>query len=198
MIITHVIYHIPGRKVGCTKNLERRKQRYLKYEGSIPEIEVLEELYDKSDREAGDIEISWRNRFGYRGESHYADTLTSARAGALGLNNSMTKEQKHAIGLLAGRRAVELGRTGFQNLTHEQRSNAGKIGGRATANLPGHLANIARNGGGRKGGLRTSELKKSGMHLQGSCVHCGTTMSLASLGRHHNDRCPRRPLTRRT
>ena len=53
-MITHIIYHIPGRKVGCCKDLEYRKSLYLEMEGAIPEIEVLEELHDKSDQEATD------------------------------------------------------------------------------------------------------------------------------------------------
>ena len=59
MVVSHTIYHIPGRKVGCTQSLERRKQQYLAEEGRIPQIEILEELSDKTDQEAGDIEWQW-------------------------------------------------------------------------------------------------------------------------------------------
>lgn len=70
-MITHIIYHIPGRKVGCTKNLSKRRRWYPK--GLY--IEVLEELHDKTDQEAGDIEWAWADMFGYRREAHYALVL---------------------------------------------------------------------------------------------------------------------------
>lgn len=71
-MITHLIYHILDRKVGCTKDLENRKKRYLESEGSVPEMVVIERLRDKTDQEAGDREWQWADWFGYkRGKSLY-------------------------------------------------------------------------------------------------------------------------------
>jgi hypothetical protein len=67
----HLIYHIRGRKVGCTTNLDSRQQMYLRAEGRIPEMEILEVLRNKTDQEAGDIEWQWADRFGYHRGTHY-------------------------------------------------------------------------------------------------------------------------------
>jgi hypothetical protein len=199
-LITHIIYHIPGRKVGCTKNLEHRKRKYLKDEGSLPEIEILLELNDKTDQEAGDIEQDLNNRFGYRGQSHYTATIASAKLGARKLNDTLSTKRKGEIGKKAGAAAVAMGRTGFQSMSFDRMievSHAGGLlGGRATARIPGHMSKIAREGGARAGAIRVSELKKSGCHQIGICRHCGRSMSLAALGRYHNDNCPRRPQRR--
>jgi hypothetical protein len=64
-MITHILYHVPGRKVGCTRNLAKRMKRYPP--GTT--IEVLLELHDKTDQEAGNIEQKWNRRFGY-GRQH--------------------------------------------------------------------------------------------------------------------------------
>lgn len=37
-MLTHVIYHIPSRKVGCTKDLDYRRRLYLEAEGVVPDI----------------------------------------------------------------------------------------------------------------------------------------------------------------
>ena len=78
-MITHVIYHISGRKVGCTKSIEQRKQLYLRDNGAIPDIEVLEELHDKTDQEAGDREWWWADHFGYKRENHYTVIMNATK-----------------------------------------------------------------------------------------------------------------------
>ena len=50
-MITHIIYHIPGRKVGCTKDLKYRRSLYQEMDGAVPEIEILEELHDRNARQ---------------------------------------------------------------------------------------------------------------------------------------------------
>src|SRR4051812_39419932 len=79
-LITHIIYHIPGRKVGCTKNLKERLLWYKRYEGKIPNYEVLEELHDKTDQEAGDIEWEWADRFDYNRGSHFTSLTFELRS----------------------------------------------------------------------------------------------------------------------
>jgi hypothetical protein len=65
-LIKHVIYHIPGQKVGCTSNFEQRKEKYP--ENTI--FEILEELIC-TPNDAGDKEWEWAAKFGYKKGSHY-------------------------------------------------------------------------------------------------------------------------------
>jgi hypothetical protein len=181
-MITHVIYHIPGRKVGCTKDLTFRKWWYQTSEGSLPNgMEILEELHDKTNEEAGDIEWQWADRLGYRRGKHY--TLTTAvlfpersrdlmrkrgKNGGLkaaklgyGFQNSTREQQVDRArrgAAKGGRRCAELGLTGYQNLTFEQRSAAGR----------------------------------KGSQKRDTCPHCGMITNVMNLNRWHNDNCPRR------
>lgn len=110
-IVTHIIYHIPGRKVGCTKSLESRKSLYLRDDGAIPEnIQVLQKLYNASDQEAGDIEWEWADKLGMRRGMHYTKCIANLK--------------KHAFagGKVGGRRIAELGLSGFKQQTFEERS----------------------------------------------------------------------------
>jgi hypothetical protein len=70
----HFIYHVPGKKVGCTK---RHKGR-LKQQGlTIDDIEILEVLHDVSDQEAGDREHAWAEKFGYPKGVHYIQNFSN-------------------------------------------------------------------------------------------------------------------------
>lgn len=166
-MITHTIYHIPGRKVGCTKNLQSRINEYLKHEGVVPNVEVLEELHDKTDQEAGDIEWIWADKFGYNRGRHYSITIAASIAGGRRANSVFSEEEIHARGVRGG-----LGR--YRNYPPEQISEwsrrAGLIGGRAAAN---------------KGVL--------GCQVRTSCPHCGLESSLAILHRWHFDHCWKKP-----
>lgn len=77
-MISHIIYHIPNRKVGCTRNLEKRKHMYLNQEGVMPHIVVLEELHDLTDKEAGDIEWYWADKLHYKRDQHYMANRTKS------------------------------------------------------------------------------------------------------------------------
>src|SRR5579863_4892511 len=105
-MITHFIYHIPGRKVGCTNQIEDRMRVYEKDEGSRPIFEILEELHDATDQEAGDIEWQWADRFGYPRRNHYT-TQGGFKTGI--------------AGKAGAKRSLEL-------TTHEQRSTWGQKG----------------------------------------------------------------------
>jgi hypothetical protein len=72
----HTIYHAIGIKVGCTTNLARRRA-YYRSKGIII-LRVLEELHDKTDQEAGDIEWQWADRFGYQRGQHFAVSRKAA------------------------------------------------------------------------------------------------------------------------
>src|SRR4051812_8565757 len=106
-LTVHFIYYIPGRKIGCTKNLEGRKRMYLEMEGVVPEIEILEELHDKTDQEAGDIEWQWADALGYKRENHYTVIMNAARVRSM-KGNSYSFEEKSKIGKLVGEKVREL------------------------------------------------------------------------------------------
>lgn len=61
-MLTHTIYHIPGKKVGCTNNLKRRMTQYP--EGT--EFVKIMDLNDFSDEDAGQVERWWQKLYGYR------------------------------------------------------------------------------------------------------------------------------------
>jgi hypothetical protein len=222
-MITHTIYHIPGRKVGCTKNLEYRMRVYEWAEGASPEIEILEELHDKTDKEAGDIEWQWADKFGYSRGVHYTNTLAAIKSSAnsnkhreavrrngllmyelgIGIHSVESHTRAGRIGgLIAGRKIVEL-RLGIHGLSFERRSEigviAGRIGGRKVVELKHGIHGLPPNRKSeiaRKAGL--SGGKKGGMKQLGICPHCGHENNLASLGRWHFGKCKRRPMVRRT
>ncbi len=146
-MITHTIYHVPGKKVGCTRDLTKRRLWYPK--GTI--LEVLEQLHDKTDLEAGDIEWAWAVKFGYKRHQHFARSpavtqtpeerqqlaqvrgkkggLRSVETNPTGGFRGFTTEQKAAAGEKGARRLLELGLNGFQTMTSEEHSKNGKKGG---------------------------------------------------------------------
>src|ERR1700676_1397935 len=66
--VIHTIYHVLGCKVGCTSDFGRRITEYP--QGT--EFEILQELHDKTDKQAGDIEWEWADSFGYKRGQHYS------------------------------------------------------------------------------------------------------------------------------
>jgi general stress protein YciG len=212
-MIIHIIYHIPGRKVGCTRDLTLRKLWYKVTEGKIPSLDILEKLHDKTDKEAGDIEWAWADKFGYRRWGHYVETLEwSSLPGSI---RNRTHEQYVEDGRKGGNQTVELG-VGLYGLSREDRlrigRNAGKLGGRRTAEL-GHgtfqtmlreeLQNLSREAG-RKGGQtgasgrRQAELGTTPYQRKSICIHCGLECNLANIIRWHDGNCKKRPMVRRT
>lgn len=184
-MITHYIYHIEGRKVGCTKNLESRKKLYLEDEGDIPALIILEELEDATDIEAGDREWYWADKFGYRRGVHYTVTMISRYA---------TPEKRS-----------EWGRKGatkkFKNMTAEQQLEWVRAGGR-------RLADMATSESQRERGLRTAQKKtfeehsewgrkggKKSSSYRVTCPHCGLESMLAIMYRWHFDNCLQKPRT---
>lgn len=211
-MITHIIYHIPGRKVGCTKSLEGRKSWYSK--DTI--FEVLEELEDKTDQEAGDIEWAWADKFGYRRGVHYTRvaifTMSSEEwtkhlhqiglKGSAALLEKTTPEQRKSW----GKRTFELG-VGIHALTTEQRREFGKISGKKGGKKGGPIGGRTSKERGAgifsltpeekseiasRGGTKTSKLGKAGFQQVIECPHCGFKGQLAGLYRWHFDNCPQR------
>lgn len=213
-MISHVIYHIPGRKVGCAKDLEFRKLLYLKVEGAIPDIEVLQELHDKTDKEAGDIEWEWADSFGYKRGVHYTVTINAIKVGSrravdLGVTGfqTMTQEDRVKYAKKGGRRSAELGLTGFQRqrefTTPEQRQNQAKIASaigrrRLMETSTSEQRSEWVRAGGRATGRRLADSNSTGYQLTSECPHCGIVTNLANLKRWHLDNCPKKKrITRR-
>jgi hypothetical protein len=207
-VIMYTIYHVIGKKVGCTVNFEKRKTQYP--DGT--QVEILEEL-DSSvgDQIAGDREHYWADHFGYKKYSHYSKSNWNLRqtmeqksqagkkAGELGVSGfqTMTFEQRSQI----GKRTAELGKSGFQNLTSEQRSEIAKktaaLGLTGYATLPPEKRRV----GGRRGGKISSALPtnafRTGVAARASaaspnsvsnkiseCPYCGTSIRGPSFYRH--------------
>jgi hypothetical protein len=191
-MIIHIIYHIPGRKVGCTKNLIYRMQLYLKDEGKIPDYVILEELHNKTDQEAGDIEWAWADKLDYKRGAHYTvktglrsfEVLSRAgkkggrRTAELGYLSAAGKRSKGGLigGPIGGRRRAEV-------LTPERRSEISSVAGKRAAELgKAGFQTISRE--------KQVELgRKGGCSQSGICPHCGIETIVPLLHRFHLDRC---------
>jgi hypothetical protein len=212
-VITHIIYHIYGCKVGCTNNLARRISEYRRMGFSSEEIDILEELYDKTDKEAGDIEWQWADRFGYKRGAHYTSLTREQRS--VGFRKMSFGEHQEA-GRKGAQRGFELG-TGLYGLTSDQRSEAGRKGGKV-GGKNGSRQDKVKAGliGGRRAvelgrtgfqvmtfekhseiGLRTAELGKAGFQIKTVCIHCGFESNVANIRHWHNGNCKKRPMMRR-
>jgi hypothetical protein len=172
----HFIYHIAGRKVGCTKDMNYRKSLYKQMEGVVPKIEILEELHDKTDQEAGDMEWQWADKLGYKRDTHYTVTMKAVssrgRSGALArlaLPESELDDQ-------ASRRRDKL----MSNFSFEERSSWAK---KASVNKE------ASKRGGLKGGRTTAALGKTAWQQKAECPNCGLVGGLAIMMRWHFDNC---------
>jgi hypothetical protein len=177
-MITHIIYHIPGRKVGCTKNLEYRIKNYISDEGSAPEIEILEELHDKTNQEAGDVEWQWADRFGYRRGPHYST------GGWLNISPEKKRERALKGGSAGGRRSFELG-VGIHSKTHEQNLRSGYLS--LELGLGIHALTTAQR---QENGRRTAQISEVGFYKKDTCPHCGLFGNFVALRRWHFDNCP--------
>jgi len=66
----YTLYHIPGRKVGCTIDFERRKKQYD--EGTV--FEIIDTLpISDGDKLAGDLEWFYAELYGYKKGPHYTE-----------------------------------------------------------------------------------------------------------------------------
>lgn len=167
-MISHVIYEIPGIKVGCTKDLTRRSiENRLTYGDDIV-IKVLKELHDLTNREAGDTERNWQIKLGYPTNVHYADLgWVTGAAGRAGLESQFAK----------GIHASQTGKTAFHT------GAAGRIGGKRCGELgkSGFQTGAA--------GRRTAELGKNAFQQKATCPRCGRVGQLANMKRWHFDNC---------
>lgn len=100
-MLTHTIYHIPGKKVGCTNNLKCRMTQYP--EGT--EFVKIMDLNDFSDKDAGQVEHWWQKLYGYR-----VDTVPYEKA----IKNRL------AGGKIGGHKNVESGHFASLKTTEHQ------------------------------------------------------------------------------
>jgi hypothetical protein len=196
-MITHYIYHLPGIKVGCTKDLEKRKQYYPRHRTRM--LQVLEVLHDKTDQEAGDRERWWNDHFGYRRYVHYVHTIAAGPIGGqsavergVGIH-ALTTDQRIANGRMGGRRYAE-------TTTPERRSENARIAATKTTTPEGRSEN-ARKRGRRVAQLgigihaltpeqRSENSRKAGCSMRDHCPHCGLESNRPNLVRYHFDNCP--------
>jgi general stress protein YciG len=158
----YTIYHIVGKKVGCTVNFEKRKKQYQ--DGT--RFDILEVLEDSVGPQfAGDREWFWADYFGYKKGSHYTNTwnfkLTPEQkteagkkggsiggkiGGKIGGRKGFTAQWEAGKNPFqtgeAGRASAagpnhssKTGKAGFYTMTPEQRSAAGKIGAKRKVEL---------------------------------------------------------------
>lgn len=162
-----IIYHIPGRKVGCTKNIRSRIAKYRNKEGVDPEYEVLEELHDITDQEAGDREWAWADKLGYKRGIHYSVSVKRSHAGGRRSVEIVLPEQykewAQKGGLSGGQKG---GFTRKETTTFEQRQEWGRIGG----SISGKIV----------------------FNIRDKCPHCGLESQRATLYRWHFDNCPKK------
>jgi hypothetical protein len=188
MPISHIIYHIPGRKVGCTKDLDGRKRMYFEMEGSIPTIEILEVLHGKTNQEVGDREWFWADKLGYKRENHYTVIMNAVQVRSI-KGNSYSFDEKSRIGKLAGLKVLRLG-LGVHGLTTEQRKINGRKGAEQTVKLKLGIH-----------ALTTEEKSRIGSKVGGcvqldTCPHCGLVASIPNLHRWHHNNCPHKKKSR--
>lgn len=199
-MITHIIYEIPGRKVGCTKNIEHRMNRYLREEGIIPKFNIREELVDKTDKEAGDIEWDWADKLGYRRGIHYTTTINQLsqvgkRGGLLGglkgqirFMEMTTEAQRKEWATKASLRARE-------TVTSDELKERGRKGGLITSSkktLEQHRE-LTKKALAKLTPEKRQKLGNNGAYIKrGRCPHCHLESNLANLYRWHYDNCPKR------
>lgn len=82
---TFYIYHIPGHKVGCTRNFINRIKHYA-YGTNFIILEIIENI---TPRQAGDIEWRYADKFGYERGRHYS--VVGYPLSEQGLNNMRRK-----------------------------------------------------------------------------------------------------------
>lgn len=160
----HTIYHIPGVKVGCTIDFKNRKKQYP------PDtiFEILEELENITDEEAGDIEWSYADKFNYPRRTHYK----------FNWNSNLTSEQRIKIGKNNAAHMSSVGLSGA----------GGKIGGKVQGKINaenGHMTMLGKIYGpinGKAQGLINGKVERT-------CPHCGKSGKGPAMLKWHFERC---------
>jgi hypothetical protein len=138
-----VIYHVFDKKIGCTRKYPSRCYEQGFEDG---EFEVIEKWpLAVGESFAGDRERYWQDMFGYKRDTLQYDRFTNfltkdhqSVAGRKGGSVRQTKmsPEERAIYQAKGREtSIRLGKLGFQQQTLEEKSEAGKIGGKISGAL---------------------------------------------------------------
>jgi hypothetical protein len=195
---TYTIYHIPGKKVGCTVNFKRRKSEYPK--GT--QFEILEELHNE--KEAADREWYWADHFGYKKGFYYSESRWDIviPAEELSSNGKLGGSR-----LLPHKRDPSLRRrygVGFENNSQYNGSKKhledayrgalkavenGNIGMKTTSTCPycGHIGQTRIMGRWHFDNCKLNPNKNGPRVVQ--CVYCGMTGQTSNIRRWHNDNC---------
>jgi hypothetical protein len=124
------IYHVVGVKVGCTRqNIEARCQQQGLWEERA--VDLLRIIPDHlSDKDAGDIEWFYSDSYGYTRGKHY-----STHRWDLLMTECQKREARSKAGkntqikqFLKGTHISQTGNGGFQAMSSEKRSEAGRTG----------------------------------------------------------------------
>ena len=189
--ITHYIYHIPGKKFGCTKNFERRTSNYGR---DVKKIIILHEiLYNCTDNEAGDRERHWNIQLGYKPGAHYGLGAKSYRKGGnktaeLGKGGfqTMTGDQRREVAALI----VSLG-VGIHSLSSEDKAAAARKSHVRQKELGVGVFGSAARDIWRSAGIASAASEKASYKQTRQCTHCGVVSNPANIGRWHGDNCHR-------
>jgi hypothetical protein len=152
------------------------KEGYDKFANIIGPIpsEMLKPTVGRYDHSLGYVFDNEARRWNFRWQEFNENAKESApRAGKAG--GSKKSKRKTEAARAGGKATAALGKTQWQTMLIEKRRAYGKKGG---------LAMIARS---------DHTMKK-----QGACEHCGAVMSIALLGKYHNNRCPKKPASRKS
>jgi hypothetical protein len=139
----YYIYHVPGVKVGCTKQPSKRLagQGYSDYQL----LEAYEDIYEASDRE-----IYLQKIMGYPVDTiPYWKSVESLKGGG---QRHVESGHIQALGKIMGKKCVEnkIGMFGMsKEAKSESSSKAGKIGGKRNVES-GHIQALGKTGVGGK------------------------------------------------
>ena len=106
--MAYYIYHIPGVKIGCTKNLKHR----IKSQGFI-EYEILEEHYDIN--LASDRERQLQRKYGYQvdsGTNVYSNTFSNMGKKGGAKNSDKQRKWRNEFTIQATEKAIENTKSG--------------------------------------------------------------------------------------
>lgn len=175
-MVIYTIYEIPGIKVGCTVDLNARRQwrNDDRYDGEIVVIETIERERDDEEswQLAGDTERAWQLLKGYP-----PDVLS------YGESRKRMIEASRKGQTLGAARAAEV-------MTVEQKSARGRKGGLQSSKS---RTKEEKSVHGRMGGQRIAELGIGPSIRRGTCPYCGVVATLLNLGRWHGKNCKKAP-----
>lgn len=173
----HTFYHIPGLKIGCTKDLSRRIE-LATMDGRAEEyskLEVLMEVEGLTDQEAGDMEWKLADQYGYIRGPHYATIVNnqSERGKIGGVKSAITNSQNGTNAFFD----PDLREASRLKATEAARGKGAEANREAKTNVFSEDKHVQRSGG------------LSATSVVRVCPHCGHEGKAPSIYRSHFDRC---------